>query len=330
MNPDFRSGSVEFAKHCATPGDTRRTITSTQVEDQDHRIALTLAAAVVSLGLAPSLASAGSSVIVEQYGNFNSVVAAQKGKNNVAHIYQKKKRNSATVVQVGRDNIAVSGQDGYGNYSATYQFGKITCRASPSSGRTTTPRSSSPAATTPPASSKWARVIRPRPPRPATATARSSSRAIGKGTSHEPADARRIRGARVDRSKEAVMTISETLVGLAAPLALAAIAPQATTAAGGSASLSSRSKRHRRGWCPSRGGCDRKGRCRRELPAQRRRGTAAATPSPKAARFVSAGERSVLSTVLLGGDAGSKFQARLTVEWPGGSASCRASGPSSI
>lgn len=130
------------------------------------------------------------------------------------------------------------------------------------------------------------------------------------------------------------MTISRLwLLGLAAPLALAAIAPHATTAAGGNASLSCAIQT-----TPVAGGV------RVEAVATAKADVAGSyrlsveggsdgggnTIAQGGDFEVSAGERSVLSTVLLGGDAGSKFQARLTVEWPGGSTTCRASGPSSI
>jgi hypothetical protein len=45
---------------------------------------------------------------------------------------------------------------------------------------------------------------------------------------------------------------------------------------------------------------------------------------------VAAGRESVLSTVLLGGEAGQGYEARLKVEWPGGSATCKASGPGGV
>ncbi len=122
------------------------------------------------------------------------------------------------------------------------------------------------------------------------------------------------------------------LLGLAAPLALAAIAPQATIAAGGNAPLSCAIKT-----TPVPGGV------RVEAVATAKTNVAGTyhltvdgsadggghTIAQGGDFAVAAGERSVLSTVLLGGDA-ADFKASLTVDWPGGSASCRASGPNSI
>ena len=123
------------------------------------------------------------------------------------------------------------------------------------------------------------------------------------------------------------------LLGLAVPLALATIVPHATTAAGGTAPLTCTIRT-----TPVPGGV------RVEAVATAKADVAGTyrlnvgggadgnsnTIAQGGDFTVVAGERRVLSSVLLGGDAGSNFEARLTVDWPGGTASCRASGPSSI
>lgn len=122
------------------------------------------------------------------------------------------------------------------------------------------------------------------------------------------------------------------LLGLAVPLALAAVAPVTMTTAGGNAPLTCAIET-----TPVAGGV------RVEAVATAKADVAGTyrlnvgggadgnsnTIAQGGEFTVTAGERSVLSSVMLGGGAGNDFTASLTVEWPGGHASCRASGPSS-
>lgn len=121
------------------------------------------------------------------------------------------------------------------------------------------------------------------------------------------------------------------LLALAAPLTLAAVAPAPTTAAGGGAPLTCAI-----GTTPVPGGVrveavatagtDLTGTYR--LSVGSGDGNNASTIAQGGEFTVQAGGRSVLSSVVLGGDAGSHFTARLTVEWPGGQATCRVNGTS--
>lgn len=122
------------------------------------------------------------------------------------------------------------------------------------------------------------------------------------------------------------------VLGLAVPLALAALAPEATTAAG-SAPLTCAIRA-----TPVAGGVrieavasansDVTGTYRLKVAGG---GGGGSNTIAQGGDFsVTAGERSTLSSVVLGGEAAAGYEARLTVEWPGGSASCKASGPDGI
>jgi hypothetical protein len=121
------------------------------------------------------------------------------------------------------------------------------------------------------------------------------------------------------------------LLGLAAPLAAAALAHDATLATAGSGPVTCSIRT-----VPVAGGVRLDAVAMAKKPVSGTYRLSVGSDSDGSSNTIvqggefdaAPGAESVLSTVMLGSEAGDGFEARLTVKWPGGSASCSANGSS--